>query len=115
MAESLSESGRGICLFKTNEEVNRANRAILMSMETEGAISVAFDRVTGTVMNQSAVDHLIRSADDADYGNLKNGGLVKTLLLKIGARYMMAKTIMAIPSSRYSLWIRIPFNATCFT
>ncbi|KAI8367144.1 hypothetical protein EDC96DRAFT_574658 [Choanephora cucurbitarum] len=92
-SSSTSEQSRGICRFKTNVEVQKANDIIFMFMEAEGAVSIAFDRVTGMVANQPAINNLFTNANTADFGNLKNGGFIKTLLLKIGARYMMTKNV----------------------
>ncbi|KAG2193629.1 hypothetical protein INT47_007461 [Mucor saturninus] len=91
--DQLSEE-RPICLFHRNADVKSMNNAILDNMDTEGSISVCFDRATGgktTASEKKFALELVR--DDNSTHSLKNRSLLKQLKLKISARYMIMTNI----------------------
>ncbi|KAG2192949.1 hypothetical protein INT47_004688 [Mucor saturninus] len=85
---------RPICLFHTNAEVSLMNNAILDKMDTEGGVSVGFDRIIiGNKPKRFDVDRILASVSDDSTHRLKTLGLLKKLILKIGARYMIVVNI----------------------
>lgn len=81
-----------INLFFSNKDVNQANHLILNQMTTEGAVSTAFDRVIGNCRNQTIINQMLYSANE-DAPLSETRGLLKKLILKVEAKYMMTINI----------------------
>lgn len=90
----LNEKNRRICYFHSNKEVKNMNVGLLRKMNTLGAISVAFNRLTGPNLNNKRNNECVlsRVKDDTTH-SIDNMSLVKKLKLKIGARYMITTNI----------------------
>ena len=83
---------KSINLFHANRNVKATNDIILNSMDTEGAVSTAYDRVLGDCRSQTAVNQMLHSArEDASLSETR--GLPKKIILKVDAQYMMTVNI----------------------
>ncbi|MEG1463193.1 MAG: ATP-binding domain-containing protein, partial [Anaerorhabdus sp.] len=89
---NTNNNDRTIHLFFTNNDVQRFNNTILLSMDTEGAISNAYDTVQGSHLNQQKIDSLLAYFKNID-GITNKICLPRILLLKIEARYMVTTNV----------------------
>lgn len=92
----LPENGRErpVCLYKRNNHAKSHNDFVLSKMQTEGATSTSFDRVTGRSNNTGAIRNLYKSvADDNNTAHIKNMNLLWNLQLRITAYYMLVTNL----------------------
>jgi exonuclease III len=91
-SSSLISNGSSIHLFHSNERVTATNNQVLTSLNSEGAVSVAFDRVTGSCKNQTAINRLLyRGREEVSLAATM--GLAKSILLKVGGKYMITTNV----------------------
>lgn len=88
---TLPDGARGaVNLYASNREVDDHNSRVLSTMESEGALSLAIDSVSGEpniTMKEKALETVSRLSTQQTYG------LPKSLILKVGAKYMLTINI----------------------